>query len=66
VSLVPEACSAVQLIRSFLAQEEGNTEGEALRARLMETCSSLSLLDLTYALYRCDSEEKDDGMGGGA
>ena len=63
---MPEACSAVQLIRSFLAQEEGNTEGEALRARLMETCSSLSLLDLNYALYRCDSEEKDDGMGGGA
>ena len=66
VSLVSEACSAVQLVCSFLGQEESSAEGMALRKTVKKTCSGLSLLDLNYALYRCDSEEKDDGRGGGA
>lgn len=26
----------------------------------------MDLLDLNYALYRCDQEERDEGQGGGA
>ena len=66
VSLVSEACSAVQFICSFLGQEASSSEGTTLRKKVEKTCSGLSLLDLNYALYRCDSEEKDDGHGGGA
>ena len=56
----PEACSVVRVIRSFLGKEESSTEGKKLRQAVEEACSLLSLLDLNYALYRCDSEEKDE------
>ena len=67
VSLVSEACSAVQFIRSFLERGGGmaSQEGKVLRRQLEEVCGRLDLLDLNYALYRCDNEEKDDGHGGG-
>ncbi len=44
----------MQLLRSFLGREKSNTEGEALRKTMEETTPTLSLLDLNYALYRCD------------
>ena len=31
-----------------------------------DAVSRLDLLDLNYALYRCDAEERDEGHGGGA
>ena len=53
------------MIRSFLGSSTESPEGYLLRQRLDKACSSLDLLDLNYALYRCDAEEKDDGEGGG-
>lgn len=64
MTLVPEANLAVQLIRSFLGQSVDNAEGCGLRRNLELCCEELDLLDLNYALYRCDQEERDDGMGG--
>ena len=65
VSLVQSACSAVQLIRSFLGREKTVTEGINWKLELEETVGHLDLLDLNYALYRCDAEERDEGQGGG-
>ena len=62
---MPEACSRLRLVRSFLKLEESNAKGRVLRNRMKRACSKLSLLDLNYALYRCDSEESDE-MGSGA
>lgn len=66
-----EASVAVQTIRSFLGQPcEASTGGCGKGSGLMEEVRSqiegLDLLDLNYALYRCDHEERDDGNGGGA
>ena len=66
ISLVPVASSAIKMIRSFLGSSTDSPEGYLLRQRLNKACSSLDLLDLNYALYRCDAEERDDGEGGGA
>ena len=66
VSLVPAACGAVQLIRSFLGEELTAVEGTKWRQQLEDTVDQLDLLDLNYALYRCDAEERDEGHGGGA
>lgn len=65
ISLVPEANSAIKLIRSYLGSSTESPDGYLLRQRLGKSCSSLDLLDLNYALYRCDAEERDDGQGGG-
>ena len=62
---MPEACSRLRLVRSFLKLEESNAKGSALRNRMKQACSKLAFLDLNYALYRCDSEESDE-MGNGA
>ena len=64
VSLTPEACSRLRLVRSFLKLEESNDKGRLLRSRMKQSCSRLSFLDLNYALYRCHSEESDE-MGNG-
>lgn len=66
VSLVAEANLAVQLVRSFLGQSIESAEGCGLRQKLAACCEALDLLDLNFALYRCDQEERDDGMGGAA
>lgn len=66
VALVPEANSAVLLLRSFLGQSNESAEGRSLRQKLSICCEEMDLLDLNYALYRCDQEERDDGFGGGA
>ena len=66
VSLVPEANHAVQVIRSFLGESQDSVEGCNLRQKVERCCEELDLLDLNYALYRCDQEERDDGMGGAA
>lgn len=65
VELFPEACEAVQFIRSFLKKDANTTEGSNLRDKLEDLCLKLHLLDLNYVLYRCNSEERDDGKGGG-
>ena len=65
VALVPEANSAVLLLRSFLGQSNESAEGRGLRQKLDICCEDMDLLDLNYALYRCDQEERDDGFGGG-
>ena len=65
VELFPEACAAVQFIRSFLKKDTNTCDGSNLRDKLEDICSKLSLLDLNYVLYRCDSEERDEGKGGG-
>lgn len=65
VSLVPQAGSAVKLIRSFLGRSIESGEGRGLQQQLSEITNQLDLLDLNYALYRCDAEERDDGHGGG-
>lgn len=57
---------AVQLIRSFLGQSAESPEGRILRQNLELCCEGLDLLDLNFALYRCDQEERDEGMGGAA
>ena len=57
---MPEACSKLRLVRSFLKLEESNAKGKVLRRRMKQACSKLSFLDLNYALYRCDSEESDE------
>lgn len=54
VSLVPEAFSAVQLLRSFLGREKSSQEGVDLQKSLEEVTPTLSLLDINYSLYRCD------------
>ena len=71
MSLVDEACTAVQVIRSFLGQPcktciEGCVDGGQLRQEVNGFIKELDLLDLNYALYRCDQEERDDGKGGAA
>ena len=65
MSLVPEACQAVRLIRSFLGTSD-SPEGSALRQKVEQCCEGMDLLDLNFALYRCDQEERDDGLGGAA
>ena len=62
---------AVQTIRSFLGQPceattSGCGEGSGLIREVASHIEELDLLDLNYALYRCDQEERDDGNGGGA
>ncbi len=66
VALVPEADVAVQFIRSFLGKSDESKEGSLCRENLESCCSGMDLLDLNYALYRCDQEERDEGTGGGA
>ena len=67
VSLVPATCKAINLLRSFIGQKTTEAEvGTKWRQDLKEAVSNLDLLDLNYALYRCDQEERDDGHGGGA
>lgn len=66
VALVPEANSAVLLLRSFLGQSSESAEGCGLRRKLVVCSENMDLLDLNYALYRCDQEERDEGFGGGA
>ena len=65
VSLVPQAGSAVKLIRSFIGRSVESAEGRGLQQRLSDIANQLNLLDLNYSLYRCDAEERDDGHGGG-
>ena len=66
MSLVPEACQAIQLIRSFLGESSDSAEGNSLRQKVELCCEGMDLLDLNYALYRCDQEERDEGQGGAA
>ena len=66
VSLVPSTCQAIQLIRSYLGRETTAAEGVRWRKTTEDTINQLNLIDLNYALYRCDQEERDDGHGGGA
>ena len=54
VSLVPDACSAIQVIRTFLGGSKISPRGTELLMDLKAACSSLNLFDLNYALYRCD------------
>lgn len=63
--MLPDATKAVQVLRSFLGQEKSSAEGRGLWSQFATQIQSLSLIDLNYILYRCDSEEKDDGNGGG-
>ena len=65
MDLLPEVCSAVQLVRSFIGRESSSTEGAQLWSKLSSLATSLSLSDLNYAVYHCDNEEQDDGHGGG-
>ncbi len=65
MALVPEANSAIKIIRSFLTASNESAEGYLTRQRVDKAVSKLDLLDLNYALYRCDAEERDDGQGGG-
>ena len=62
---MPQACSAVKFIRSFLGRSVESAEGRGLQQRLSDITNQLNLLDLNYTLYRCDAEERDDGHGGG-
>ena len=41
-------------------------DGCVLRKEVTGYIEKLDLLDLNYALYRCDKEEREDGNGGGA
>ena len=66
VSLVPSTCKAICLLRSFLDRETTAQVGTKWRQELAAAVGDLDLLDLNYALYRCDQEERDDGHGGGA
>ena len=66
VSLIPTTTTAIQLIRSFLGCETTAEGGTKWRQALEDAVKDLNLLDLNYALYRCDQEERDDGHGGGA
>ena len=66
VSLVPSTCNAIQLLRSFLGRETTTEGGIKWRGALEDAVGEVNLLDLNYALYRCDQEERDDGHGGGA
>jgi glycogen debranching enzyme len=66
VSLVPSTCKAICLLRSFLDRETTTQVGTKWRQDLATAVGDLDLLDLNYALYRCDQEERDDGHGGGA
>ncbi len=65
ISLVPEANSAIKVIRSFLDASNESPEGYLFRQRVNKAVTSLSLFDLNYALYRCEAEEQDDGQGSG-
>ena len=66
VSLVPSTCQAINLLRSFIGRDTTAEVGTKWRQELGEAVGELDLLDLNYALYRCDQEERDDGHGGGA
>ena len=63
---MPTTCQAIQLLRSFLGRETTAKEGTKWRQAIESAVGELNLLDLNYALYRCDQEERDDGHGGGA
>ena len=63
---MPSTCMAIQLIRSFLGREKTAEVGTKWRKAIEAAIGELNLLDLNYALYRCDQEERDDGYGGGA
>ena len=66
VSLVPATCQAIKFIRSFIGREASASAGVKRRQEVEASVGELNLMDLNYALYRCDQEEKDDGHGGGA
>ena len=66
MSLVPSTCQAINLLRSFIGRDTTAEVGTKWRQELGEAVGELDLLDLNYALYRCDQEERDDGHGGGA
>ena len=66
VSLVPSTCKAIGLLRSFLNRDSMAQVGTKWRQDIAAAVGDLDLLDLNYALYRCDQEERDDGHGGGA
>ena len=65
MELFPEACDGIMFIRSFLKKATSSKEGIELRDKMEDLCARLHLLDLNYVLYRCDSEERDEGNGGG-
>ena len=56
----------MKLIRSFLLETTDVPEGCNLRSKVEQCCEEMDLLDLNHALYRCDHEERDDGLGGAA
>ena len=73
VRLYPEATQAASKLRAFLdlpcpltTTAGVQREGRQLASQLKDLVApKLSLCDLNYALYRCDTEERDDGQGGG-
>lgn len=65
MELLPDAVDSVNVLRSFLGRDKTNPEGRGLWFEFANEIKSLSLIDLNYILYRCDSEERDDGKGSG-
>ncbi|XP_062284498.1 glycogen debranching enzyme-like isoform X2 [Scomber scombrus] len=72
VSLDPKAQKLVGMLRYFLSQfspkyKRGSVADEnppaALQKPLAQLMSALSLADLNVLLFRCDSEEQEDGGG---
>ena len=72
VSMVPDAIAAIQQLRGFTNKpltaadsKASHDQGKTLFKELINVAGSLSVVDLNYALYRCDNEEQVDCPGNG-
>lgn len=70
--MIPEAVDAIQLLRGFTNKpltatksKVSHDQGKSFYQELVNAITPLSLVDLNYVLYRCDSEEQVDCPGNG-